>query len=63
MIDVELTDVDWLEATVFTVIFLVDCIRVKEFVIGFDVNSLALVSPSKVSSLGISKFDFSRTTD
>jgi len=63
VVNVELTDVNWLEVAVLTVIFLVDCIGIDKFIVGFDVDSLALVSSSKFGPFGISKFDFSRTTD
>jgi hypothetical protein len=54
---------DWFEVAVLTVIFLVDCIGIDKFIVGFDVDSLALVSGAKGCSLSISKFDSNRTTD
>jgi len=51
VVNVELTDMDWLELTVFTVIFLMDCVWILEFVIGFEIDSLALVSCAKGCSL------------
>lgn len=63
MVNVELADMDWVKSAVFAVIFFIDCVWVQEFVIGFNVDSLALVSCTKTVSFGISKLDFSRATD
>jgi hypothetical protein len=63
VVNVELTNVDWLEVTVFTVVFLVDCVRVSVLVDGFLVDSLTLVASTKGSCFGVSKFDFGRATD
>lgn len=63
MVNVELTDVDWVEPALFTVVFLVDCVRVDKFVVCFLVDSFALVAPTKGGSLRVSKFDSSRSTD
>jgi len=63
MVDVKLADVDWLEVTVLTVIFLMDCVRIGVLVDGLLVDSLALVSASEGGSFRVSKFDFSRSTD
>jgi hypothetical protein len=43
VVNVELTDVDWLEVAVLTVIFLVDCIGIDKFIVGFLIDGLALV--------------------
>lgn len=63
MVNVELTEVDWLKSAVFTVVLLVDCVWVLVLVVGFLVYSLTLIPSSKGGRLGVSKFDFSRTTD
>ena len=63
MVNVELTDVDWLEVAVFTVVLLVDCVWVLVLVVGFLVDSLALVASTKGGCIFVSKFDFSRATD
>ena len=63
MVHVELTDVDWLEVAVFTVIFFVDRVWIDEFVVGLKVDGLALVLTAKVGSFAVSKFDSSRSTD
>jgi len=48
MVNVELADMHWLKSAVLAVIFFMDCVWVQEFVVGFKVDSLALVSSSKV---------------
>jgi hypothetical protein len=53
----------WVEVTVLTVIFLVDCVGIDKFIVGFDVDTFALVSCAKIGSLRVSKFDSSRSTD
>jgi len=63
VVNVELTDVDWVEPALLTVVFLMDCVRVDEFVVGFLVDGLALVPSSKGGSFRVSKFDSSRSTD
>jgi len=63
VVNVKLTDVDWLEVTVLAVIFLMDCVWVNRFISGFDVDGLALVSTAKGYCFGVSKFDSNRTTD
>lgn len=63
MVNVELTDVDWLEPAVLTVVFSVCQVRVDEFVVCLLVDGLALVPSSKGGSLRVSKFDSSRSTD
>jgi hypothetical protein len=53
----------WLEVAVFTVVFLIDCIRVS---ILDNSSSVDCVAPEPTSSRrhsAISEFDFSRTTD
>jgi len=51
VVNVELTDMYWLELAVFTVVFLMDCVWVLEFVIGFEIDRLALISCAKGCSL------------
>ena len=63
MVNVELTDVDWLEPTVLTLVFLMDCVWVYRFVVGFLVDSFALVSSTKGWRVLVSKFDFGKATD
>lgn len=63
MVNVELADVYWLESAMLTVVLLVDCVWVDEFVLGFDVDGLALVSTAKGFCFRVSKFDSSRATD
>jgi hypothetical protein len=41
----------WLELTVLAVIFLMDCVWILEFVIGFEIDSLALIPCAKGCSL------------
>jgi hypothetical protein len=63
VVNVELTDVDWLESAVLTELFSVCQVWVDKFVVGFLVDSLALVASSKRGSFAVSKFDSSRSTD
>jgi len=63
VVNVELTNVDWLESAVLAVVLLVGCVWVEEFVIGLDVNGLALVSTAKGFCIFVSKFDSSWATD
>jgi hypothetical protein len=63
VVNVKLTDVYWLKVTVLAVVLLVDCIGIDKFIVGFDVDALALVSCAKTGSLRVSKFDSSRATD
>jgi hypothetical protein len=63
VVNVELTNVDWLEVAVLAVVLLVDCVRVSVLVDGFLVDSLALVASTKGGCIFVSKFDFSRATD
>lgn len=63
MVNVELTDVDWLESAVLTEFFSVCKVWVDKFVMGFLVDGLTLVASSKGGSFRVSKFDSSRSTD
>jgi len=63
VVNVKLADVYWFESTVLAVVFLMDCVWVDEFVLGLDVDGLALVFTAKGCCFRVSKFDFSRATD
>jgi hypothetical protein len=63
MVHVELTDVYRLKVTVFTVVLLVDCVRVGVLHNGFLVDSLTLVASTEGCCFRVSKFDFGRATD
>jgi hypothetical protein len=54
----------WVEPTVFALLFLMDCVWVDKFIVGFKVDSPALVSSIEtLSSLRVPNLDFSRATD
>lgn len=44
MVHIQLAKVDWLEVAVLTVALLMDCVWVDKFIVGFDIDRLALVS-------------------
>ena len=58
MVNVELTDVDWLEVTVFAVVLTVYRIGIPEA----PVDNLTFVAVGD-GKLGIPEFNFSRSTD
>jgi hypothetical protein len=60
VIHVELTDVYWFEVTVFTVVFLVDCVWIPALNNVSSVDRIASVAVAD-SQLCISEFKFSRT--
>ena len=53
----------WVEAALLTVILLMDCVWVDEFVVGFLIDSLALVFSTEVNLFRVPHLDFSRATD
>lgn len=63
MVNVELTDVDWDEGAVFTVVLLVDRVRVLALDDVASVDGVASISTGKGRHSAIAEFDFSRTTD
>ena len=63
MVNVELTDVDWLEPTVLAVVFLMDCVWVLRLVVCLLVDSFALVPSSEGDSFAVPQFDSSGTAD
>jgi hypothetical protein len=63
VVHVQLADVDWLEVAVLAVILLVDCVRVDRFIVGFLVDSLALVPAAQRGGVFVSQFDFGKATD
>lgn len=53
----------WVEPTLFALLFLMDCVWVDKFIVGFKVDSPALVSSIEASPFGVPHLDFSRATD
>jgi hypothetical protein len=51
------------EVAALAVVFLMDCVWVDKFIVGFDIDKLALVSCVEVLAFFISKFNFGRATD
>lgn len=58
-----MTDVDWDEPTVFTVVLLVDRVRVLRLDDVASIDGVASISTSRGRHSAIAEFDFSRTTD
>jgi hypothetical protein len=63
VVHVELADMYWVEAALLASVFLVYCVWVDKFVVGFKVDGLALVLTIKTLSFRVSHLDSSRTTD
>jgi len=63
VVHVQLTDMYWVEAALLAFIFLMDCVWVDEFVVGFLIDSLALVFSTEVNLFRVPHLDFSRATD
>jgi hypothetical protein len=63
MVYVKLACVYWVESTLLTTILLMDCVWVDEFVVGFLIDSLALVFTVEANAFGITHLNLSRTTD
>ena len=63
MVNVKLTDVDWLEVAVFTVVFLVDCVWVEGVDFVTPIDCVASESTRRGVKSSVSDFDFSRATD
>jgi hypothetical protein len=63
VVHVELADMYWVEAALLASVFLVDCVWVDKFVIGFLIDSLALVLTIEANPFGVPHLNLGRATD
>ena len=63
MVYIKLAYVYWVKAALLAVILLMDCVWVDEFVVGFLIDSFALVLTIEANPFGVPHLDFSRATD